>query len=258
MSTVDSLEEISKYVRREVIKFKTASGHGHLASTLSVVDILVALYFGTPRYFNPQNDILVFGKAHGGPAIYPILSRLGFIDESELSKYCLPNGILRLHPDQSIPGCDFVGGSLGNALGYAAGRAFSERDRQFVVILGDAELYEGSIWEALLFISHNKLNNLLMIVDRNGLGTIGFTEELLALEPINQKFSTFGISAITVDGHNFRDLTSAYSSSRSQPTCIIANTIKARGVSFMEGKPEYHTKYPTDSNTVEMMLKGLE
>lgn len=245
-------------MRQEIIKFKTKSGYGHLASTLSTVDILVSLYFDNNASFSPNLDVICFGKAHGGPAVYPILAKLNYFPKEELSKYCSPEGILRLHPDFTIPGCDYVGGSLGNAIGYIAGRAFAEPDRKFVVILGDAELYEGSVWESLIFISHHNLSNLLMIVDRNGLGTIGFTEELLALEPLKEKFSSFGINTVIVDGHDFNALNSAFNETKNHPRCIIAQTIKAKGVKFMEGIPEFHTKYPTDEATVAEMLKNLE
>jgi transketolase len=255
---VAQLELISRKVRREVIEFKTKSGYGHLASTLSIVDVLVSLYYNENSNFRPSSDVLCFGKAHGGPAVYPILADLGFFPKAELAKYCTPEGILRLHPDFTIPGCDFVGGSLGNAIGYIAGRALAEPERRFVVVLGDAELYEGSVWEALIFIAHHKLRNVLMIVDRNGLGTIGFTEELLALEPLQDKFVSFGIETDVVDGHDFEALNSRFNAISNKPRCVIAKTIKSKGVSFMEGIPEYHTKYPTDRETVELMLGELK
>lgn len=252
---VSELESISRFVRREVIKFKTSSGYGHLASTLSCVEILVSLYFDPNSNFDAKCDVLLFGKAHGGPAIYPILAKLGFIETEELTKYCTPEGILRLHPDKSIAGCDYVGGSLGNAIGYAAGRALAEPERKFVVIMGDAELYEGSVWEALIMISHYRLKNLVIIIDRNGLGTIGFTEELLALEPLKEKFEAFGIKTLSAKGHDFTSLSAAFGSSSDGPICVIAETIKAKGVSFMEGRPEFHTTYPTDLESVNRMLE---
>jgi transketolase len=222
-----------------------------------LVEILVSVYLDPDSGFDAKKDVLIFGKAHGGPAVYPILAHLGFFPENELEKYCEKNGILRLHPDWSIPGCDFVGGSLGNAIGYAAGRALAERSRRFIVVMGDAELYEGSVWESLMFIAHHKLQNLTVVIDRNGLGTIGFTEKLLALEPLVQKFEAFGIETRTVDGHNFNELRVAFGGFISKPSCIIAKTIKSKGVSFMEGIPEYHTKFPTDSATVAKMLADL-
>ena len=127
------------------------------------------------------------------------MADLGYFDQAELGKYCTPEGILRLHADASIPGCPYVGGSLGNALGYAAGAAY-QSDQEVYIILGDAELYEGAIWESLIFIAHHNLKNLHIIVDRNGLGILGATEELLKLEPLADKFTSFGFEVATIDG----------------------------------------------------------
>ena len=115
------LNNIGKQVRKEIFEFKTNSGVGHLHSCLSCVDILVSLYYDQETYFNHQNDMMLFSKAHGSPSVYPILADLGYFDKKELGKYCTPEGILKLHSDSTIPGCYFVGGSLGNGIGYAAG-----------------------------------------------------------------------------------------------------------------------------------------
>lgn len=244
--------------RREVIRFKTRTGNGHLASSLSVVDILVSLYLDSETWFNHSVDTLIWGKAHGGPAVYPILAELGYFPSNELDKYCRPGGILRLHPDKSIPGCSYVGGSLGNGIGYSAGLAFAEKNKRFIVVLGDAELYEGSVWESLLMINHYQLSNLLIIVDRNGLGILGATEKLLRLEPLEQKFKSFGFSVIQVDGHSFPELRNAFNTPPIVPTVIIANTVKSKGVPFMEGKSEYHTIIPQDEDVVNQILDDLK
>ena len=186
------------------------------------------------------------------------MAELGFFDESELEKYCRQGGILRLHPDQSIPGCEFVGGSLGNGIGYAAGMAWSQKNRRFVVILGDAELYEGSVWESLIFIAHQKLSNLLIVVDRNGFGILGETEKLLRLEPLVDKFESFGFEVNRGNGHDFQFLNQAFSKVPQNPTVIIADTVKAKGVDFMENKAEYHTIIPRDPDVVASMLENLK
>ena len=253
-----TLEEKAKSTRRELIKFKTNSGFGHLASSLSVVDILVSLFYDEKTWFKHESDHLIWGKAHGGPAVYPILADLGYFPKSELEKYCKAGGILRLHPDKSIPGCNFVGGSLGNALGFAAGLAFSNQLGRFVVILGDAELYEGAIWESLILINHYQLNNLFIIVDRNGLGILGETEKLLKLEPLANKFRGFGFNVLVEDGHDFIKLRACLSKLPIEPTVLIANTIKSKGVEFMEGKPEYHTIIPRDPSEIKKMIEGLQ
>ncbi len=252
------LQSKANSVRREIIKFKTETGNGHLASSLSIVDILVSLYYDENTWFNHKKDEIVWGKAHGGPAVYPILSDLGYFPYSELEKYCRPNGILRLHPDGSIPGCNFVGGSLGNGIGYAAGLAFANPNKRFIVILGDAELYEGSVWESLILINHFELKNLLIVVDRNGLGILGATEELLKLEPLDAKFKSFGFNVITQDGHDFQKLAKVFENPPSVPTVFIAETIKSKGIEFMEGKAMFHTIIPLDPIVVEQMLENLK
>ena len=172
------LEEKAQSVRRRIFDFKTKTGAGHLASCLSCVDLIVSLYCDDKTTFDHTKDTVVHSKAHGSPSVYPILADLGYYPQDELEKYCTPEGILRLHSDQSIPGC-------------AAGLALVEKNDIYVV-LGDAELYEGSVWETLIFASHYNLNNLRLIVDRNGMGILGKTEELLKLEPLEDKFSSFG------------------------------------------------------------------
>jgi transketolase len=252
------LQSKANSVRREIIKFKTDTGNGHLASSLSIVDVLVSLYYDENTWFNHNEDQIVWGKAHGGPAVYPILSDLGYFPYSELEKYCRPNGILRLHPDGSIPGCSFVGGSLGNGIGYAAGLAFASPEKRFIVILGDAELYEGSVWESLILINHFNLKNLFVVVDRNGLGILGATEDLLKLEPLDAKFKSFGFDVVVQDGHDYEKLGKVFGTPPTTPTVFIAETIKSKGVQFMEGKAMYHTIIPRDAAVVEQMMDELK
>lgn len=256
-NAIAKLETEAREVRLEITKFKTRTGIGHLASALSVVDVLVSLYLDPESFFDSNKDKLFFGKAHGGPAVYPILAKLNFFPLSELDRYCTPDGILRLHPDKTIPGCEFVGGSLGNAIGFAAGVAWANRDINCVVILGDAELYEGSVWESLLFIAHHNLINLQIIVDRNEMGTIGRTEDLLKLEPLDEKFSSFGFDTVRIDGHNYEQLRNALNRSSKSPMVTIANTIKGKGISYMEGKYEYHVLIPKSQSDISKALEEL-
>lgn len=257
MIETPTLVERAKSVRREIVKFKTSTGNGHLASSLSLVDILVSLYYDEQTNFVHERDTIIFSKAHGGPAVYPILADLGYFSPEELKKYCRPGGILRLHTDKSIPGCEFVGGSLGNALGYIAGLAWANRHKNYIIILGDAELYEGSIWESLIFIAHEKLKNLLIIVDRNGLGILGETEKLLKLEPLLDKFISFGFNTTIIDGHNFDEMRDIFSISPLTPSVVIAKTVKAKGIPFMENKAEYHTIIPRDKEVITQILENL-
>lgn len=253
------LERIAKSVRKRIFQFTTKSGWGHLASSLSCVDILTSLYYDEKTIFNHKKDILIFSKTHGSPAVYPVLVDLGYVDAAELEKYCTPEGIFRMHADRTIPGFDFVGGSLGNGLGYAAGLTYGYgKGKKIFALLGDAELYEGSIWESLMFIAHHKMNNLHIVVDRNGLGILGKTEELLKLEPLEDKFKSFGFEVHSVDGHDFEALRRAFSvNSNDKPQVVIANTIKGKGVSYMEGVWEYHTIIPKEKNLIETGLEEL-
>jgi len=250
------LAKKAKSVRKRIFEFKTKSGYGHLASCLSCVDILVSLYHDKETNYDHTKDTIIFSKGHGSPSIYPILVDLGYVDESELDKYCTPDGILRLHADSSIPGCSFVGGSLGNGIGYAAGLAYGSGEN-IVVMLGDAELYEGAVWESLVFIAHHNINNLTMIVDRNAMGILGKTEELLKLEPLAEKFSSFGLDVATVNGHDFDELRGALSTKNHKPKVIIANTIKGKGVSYMEDVWQYHTIIPKDEERIRTGLQEL-
>lgn len=254
--TNTELEQKAKSVRKRIFEFKTRTGAGHLASCLSCVDIVASLYYDEQTLFDHKKDVVIFGKGHGSPSVYPILADLGYFDASELDKYCTPDGILRLHADSTIPGCPYVGGSLGNALGYAAGVAYKNA-REVYIVLGDAELYEGAIWESLMFIAHHNISNLHIIVDRNGLGILGATEELLKLEPLDKKFESFGFCVKTVDGHNYDELRAAFSRKSSKPEVIIANTIKGKGVSYMEGVWQYHTIIPKEKDLIHTGLEEL-
>ena len=250
------LEKVAKSVRKRIFNFKTKTGIGHLASCLSNVDILVSLYNDTSTLFDHKKDLMIFSKAHGSPALYPLLVDLGYIDESELEKYCTPDGILRLHSDGSIPGCHHVGGSLGNNIGYASGLAF-ESDVDVYVMLGDAELYEGSVWETLMFIAHHNMTNVRIIIDRNELGILGKTEELLKIEPLEDKFTSFGFDVNVVDGHDFDEMRNVFSKQNTRPEVTIANTIKGKGVSYMEGVWQYHTIIPKKEDDIKIGLQEL-
>ena len=252
---VSKLENYAKTVRRRIFDFKTKTATGHLASSLSCVDILVSLYKDDKTLFNHEEDYLIFSKAHGSPSVYPILADLGYFPKEELDMYTTPGGILRLHSDGSIPGCHFVGGSLGNNIGYASGIAYANRDKKVYVILGDAELYEGSVWETMLFIGHHNLNNMTLIVDRNKLGILGDTEDMVKLEPLRDKFASFGFDTSQIDGHDFKSLADVFSRPCIRPQMVIADTIKGKGVSYMEGKWRWHTKIPKDKSLIE---KGFE
>ena len=253
----NELKVKAKEIRKTIFDFKTRTGIGHLATSLSCVDILVSWFYDEKTIFNHTKDKVFFGKAHGSPSIYPILADFGYYGKEELDKYCTPDGILRLHSDWSIPGCYFVGGSLGNGIGYVSGLAYVNRKNNYYIILGDAELYEGSVWESLIFISHHKLTNIKLIVDRNGLGTIGETEKLLKLESLEEKFEGFGFNVKTIDGHDYSELRNAYNHENSDVEVVIAKTIKGKGVSYMEGNWKYHVVIPNLKKDIKQGMEEL-
>lgn len=256
-SMISTLTQYAKQVRFEIFKFKTNSGYGHLASCLSCVDILVSLYLDSESRFDIEHDRVIFSKGHGSPAVYPILSGLGFFSQNELDKYCQKDGILRLHADYSIPGCFYVGGSLGNGIGFGAGLALARPWQHFYIILGDAELYEGSVWESLMFINHHQLTNITLIVDRNRFGILGETEKTIKLEPLEDKFSSFGFEVTRIDGHDLDSLRKFFAGKEVKKRILIADTVKGKGVSFMEGKYEFHTIIPKDPKQITLGLKEL-
>lgn len=247
------LEKKAKWVRQQILEMCARAEVGHVASSLSCVDILVALYYGEILRFDPANpkweerDRFILSKGHGVIALYPILADLGFFPREELRRLCQPGGILGIHPDENVPGVEMITGSLGHGLGVGAGLALAfkmdEKPNKVVALLGDGECYEGSVWEAAMFAGHHKLN-LVAIIDRNKLSTIDFTENYLGLNPLAAKWAAFGWHVVTTDGHSFNGLLDAFLLSGEFPLAIIANTTKGKGVSFMENNPIAHTLVP--------------
>lgn len=254
------LEEKSNRVRMQTLEMCAYAGSGHIASSFSCTEILVALYYGGILRFDSANpkwnerDRFIVSKGHGAMTLYPILADLCFFAKDELSKFCQGDGILGAHPDNNIPGIEAVTGSLGHGLGLAIGLALcakmDRKDYITVVLLGDGECYEGSVWEGAMLASHHQLNNLIGIIDRNGLSVTDFTEKSLKLSPLKDKWYSFGWDVVTIDGHSFKDIFDSFKDFRSRksnkPLMIIANTVKGKGVSFMENNPLWHTLAPTN------------
>jgi len=265
------LENKAKWVRRQTLEMCLCGGGGHLASSFSCADILVALYYGGILRFDPANpgwderDRFIIGKGHGATALYPILADLGFFSGDELSKFCSRDCMLGVHPDHNIPGIEVVTGSLGHGLGIATGLALAakmdQKDYMTIALLGDGECYEGAVWEAAMFAGHHQLGNLAGIVDRNGLSVTDFTERSLKLNPLEDKWTAFGWDTVTIDGHSFEEILTALSNFRSRtsnkPLIIIANTVKGRGVSFMENSPLWHILLPTGEQ-IEIARRELD
>lgn len=267
---VSELENKAKWVRRQILEMVVVSGKGHIGGAFSCVDILVALYHGRILRFDPINpgwnkrDRFILSKGHSCVALYPILADLGFFSISELNNFCQQGSMLGGHPDKNISGIEANTGSLGHGLGIAAGLALSakidKKDFMTVVLLGDGECYEGSVWESAMFAAHHQLDNLVAIVDRNQQCVTDFTEDCNRLEPFESKWKSFGWDVISVDGHSFEELFGIFKDIRNResprPLVVIANTIKGKDVSFMEKKLEWHHSVPNGKN-LEIARKEL-
>lgn len=256
---INDLEDKALWLRRELWDMVMRQRKGHIPSTYSCTEIMVALYYGgvarcTPgQPDDPNRDRIIVSKGHAAMVQYPILADLGYFDKSELARFTQPGGLLGMYADFRIPGIEGISGSLGHGVGMGAGMALAARqdeaDFRSFVIVGDGECYEGSIWESAMFAAHHKLENLITIVDRNELCILGKTEELLELGQLEDKWRSFGWETLSVDGHSFGELMDAFSQigmTRGKPLAIIANTVKGKGISFMEGRSEWHNKMPSD------------
>lgn len=268
-----TIQEISKRIdiaKRRVLDMCIAAGKGHVTTAYSCAEIVAVLYYSVMR-IDPRDpawadrDRFVMSKNHGSVMTYPILSDLGFFEEAELNTFMADGTRLGGHSKLCLPGVDFAGGSLGIGLGVAVGMAYAakmdQKDWLTYCLVGDAECYEGAIWEAAMLAGHHKLGNLVAILDRNRLGVTGFTEELLRLEPLADKWSAFGWDVKAVDGHSVEELLGVLSGlregKRSKPLMIIANTIKGHGIDFMSDAPLCHGE-PPKAKDVERAYAQLE
>ena len=255
---IEELEKKARWVRRQALEMVVSAGKGHIGGALSCTDILVALYYGGILRVDPHRpdwadrDRFILSKGHSCVALYSVLADLGFFPVAELGSFCQKGSRLGGHPDRNIPGIEADTGSLGHGLGIAAGLALSakidKKERQTVVLVGDGESYEGSVWEAAMFAGHHGLDNLTAIVDRNQQCVTDFTEDCNRLEPLADKWKAFGWDVRDVDGHSFAELLGAFKDFRSRrssrPLVLIASTIKGKGVSFMERTLVWHHSVP--------------
>lgn len=254
---MNSLESRSKWLRQQVFEMSVKTGQGHLASILSEIEILVTMYYGNVLNWlpnDPDRDKVIISKGHATSGLYPILADKGYFSKKELEDYGTFAGMLRIFGNVSIPGIDATTGSLGQGLGIGCGYAMaakqdSSTSRTFVVI-SEGEMYEGSTWESALFAAHNNLDNLIVILDRNHKIILGDTEDCVGLDPIGMKWESFGWDTYFVNGHDHDDLQIAFKGiekkSSNTPSIIIADTIKGKGISFMEGEPKWHYTILTD------------
>ncbi len=256
---IESLEQKAKEVRKGIIEAVYSNHSGHPGGSLSIADILTVLYFKEMK-INPENpemperDRLVLSKGHCSPALYSALANRGYFPLEELKTFRNINGRLQGHPDKKhIPGIDMSTGSLGQGLSSANGMALSAKlDKlgyRVYCILGDGEIEEGQVWEAAMTSSKYKLDNLCVIIDNNNLQIDGTIKEVMSPYPIDEKFKSFGFEIIKIDGHNIEEIIKAFEVARNikeKPTCIIAKTIKGKGVSFMENQVKWHGEAPNE------------
>jgi transketolase len=267
--SLPELEKMARQLRRHVITMIATAGSGHPGGSLSAADIVTALYFKVmhqdPR--NPQwpdRDRFVLSKGHAAPILYAALAECGYFPVEELSTLRKLGSRLQGHTDRTLtPGVEMSAGSLGQGLSYGIGIALAgrldKRDYRVYVLLGDGECDEGQVWEAAMFAPHHRLDNITAIVDHNDLQLDGRVCDIMALEPLADKWRAFNWHVLEIDGHNIKDILQALKKAgdvKRKPTVIIAHTIKGKGVSFMEGNVDFHGKAPNPQET-EQALKEL-
>ncbi|MBF8277633.1 MAG: transketolase [Candidatus Brocadiaceae bacterium] len=255
---VKSLGERAKVIRNHIIRMLAKSGSGHPGSSLSTVDLLVALYYNKLRH-NPQmpawpdRDRFILSKGHACPALYAVLAERGYFEVSKLDTLRQFGSMLQGHPCmKTTPGIEISGGSLGQGLSVGLGIALAARldkkDYRTYVMLGDGELEEGQIWESAMASSHFKMDNLCAIIDQNDLQIDGPIRDIMSPHPIPDKWNSFGWHTLEIDGHDYPSIMSAYNeaeNTKGRPTVIIAKTVKGKGVSFMENQVDWHGKTPS-------------
>ncbi len=257
-------------IRRHGIEMTHISHGSHIGSVLSVADIVAVLYNDianvNPKDPNmPERDRIILSKGHAGVAIYAALAEKGFFNVTELVTHSADGSKLSGHVShKDVPGVEFSTGSLGHGLSVAAGMAYGakkdHKKHKVFVICGDGECDEGSIWEAALVAHHYDLNNLIAIIDRNKMQSLGFCENTIRLEPFADKWRAFGWNVIDIDGHDHKALKAAFETaklSEDGPTVIIANTIKGKGISYMENNILWHYRYPQDGEEYDSAVAEL-
>ncbi|MBU2599539.1 transketolase [bacterium] len=267
--TVKELKEIAREIRILIIKMLTKAGSGHTGGSLSVVDLVTALYFKVMKHdpMNPKwpdRDRFILSKGHCVPAQYAALALSGYFDQELLMTLRKFNSSLQGHPDMTkTVGLEISSGSLGQGLSVGGGIAlagkYDRKDYRVYVILGDGEVQEGQVWEAAMSAAHYKLDNLCAFLDYNKLQIDGKVEEVMNINPISDKWRAFGWHSIEIDGNKMEEVLKACQEAKeikNKPTMIIAHTVKGKGVSFMEGMVNYHGVAPT-SEECERALKEL-
>lgn len=269
---VQVLQDKAAELRLHILRTALKAGKGHVPPAFSWVEIGVALFYGGHLNVRPHNptwedrDRFILSKGHGCLTLYAMLADLGFLPKTELDKFCGPGSLLAGHPDTNIPGVEAISGSLGHGLGLSAGLALGaklqSRPWKVVTVLGDGECQEGSVWEAAMFASHHQLHNLVAIIDRNGLGATNYTENNMALEPFVNKWEAFGWEVVSINGHSFEELDMVLQNFRQRtslkPLMVVAQTMKGKGVSFMEASVDWHHRIPKGAEVEEAIRQLMD
>lgn len=257
MNDVSKFEQISRNMRKSIVRLVHRTRSPHIGSSLSCVEILVALYFkhlnNSPETaVDPDRDRFIMSKGHACPALYAVLAERGFISTGELEMFARNGGTFEQHPSRDIDrGIEVSSGSLGHGLSIGAGMALTAKleDRPYrtYVLLSDGEMNEGSVWEAAMFSAHHGLHNLTALVDCNKIQALGFTKDIIDMEPVGEKWRSFGWNTREIDGHNVKQIFESLDSpSLEKPNAVILHTIKGKGVSFMENQLLWHYRAPDD------------
>ena len=261
------MQNLCQSFRKEIIDMVYMAQSGHIAGPLSAVEQYVALYFGDILKYNPKNpnwenrDKVVVSNGHYAPLLYVTLAEAGFFEKEILKTFRNFESILQGHPNKITPGVETSSGPVGEGLAQAIGMCLASKlDKnpyQVYCLMGDGEQQEGSIWEAVMFAGKYKLDNLTCLIDRNNIQIGGFTESIMPLESLKQKYESFNWKVIEINGHNLKEIINALNQSKfvnDEPTVIICNTISGKGIPFMENKPEWHSK----TITKEIYEKALK
>ena len=266
ITSTEALKRIAIEVRKGIIEEVYNAKSGHPGGSLSCADILTVLYFNQmniepEKPHDPNRDRFVLSKGHASPALYSVLAEKGYFDKELLQTFRKIGSNLQGHPDmRKVEGVDMTTGSLGQGISAAVGMALaSKMDRagcKVYCLLGDGELEEGQVWEALTAASKNNLDNLCVIVDNNNLQIDGEIDKVGGMNNLTEKFMSFGFNVINIDGHNIDSIIDAFATAKQtkgRPTAIIAKTIKGKGVSFMENQASWHGKAPSEEEFIRAM-----
>lgn len=266
---IKELEAKAKAIRRLIVQMLGIAGSGHPGGSLSAADLITVLYFAVMRYDSknpswPDRDRFHMSKGHCCPLWYAVLSEAGYFPQDRLWTLRKLGSLLQGHPDRRTPGVDVASGSLGQGLSVGLGMSLAARmdrlDYRVYVLLGDGEIQEGNVWEAAMAAAHYKCDNLCAVLDYNGFQIDGRTAVIMNLEPLVAKWQAFGWNTIEIDGHDIKEIVSAYSQAKAlkgKPSIIIAHTIKGKGVSFMENVVDFHGRAPSKEET-DKAIEELE